>query len=65
MGIEGKKLLWPNLRDLAGLAATLGDVDFDRLVERAEQQRAEIEPFRIAAGREAFGGNGIQADAAR
>lgn len=31
-----------------------GDVDFDRLIERAERQRAELEPFRARAGREAF-----------
>jgi hypothetical protein len=54
MGIEGKKILWANLRDLAGLAARLPDVDFDHLIERAERQRAELEPFRAQAGRDAF-----------
>ena len=54
LGIDGKKLLWANLRDLAGLAARLPDVDFDALIERAERQRAEIEPFRQEAAREAF-----------
>jgi hypothetical protein len=53
-GIEGKKILWANLRDLAGLAARLPDVDFDRLVERAEGQRAALESFRAQAGRDAF-----------
>ncbi len=55
MGIDGKKLLWANLRDLAGLAPRLPDVDFDHLIERAENQRATIEPFRAQAGREALG----------
>ncbi|MBW4720419.1 hypothetical protein [Saccharothrix obliqua] len=55
MGIEGKKQLWTTLRDLAGLGTRLADVDFDRLVERAEQQRAELEPFRERAGAEALG----------
>lgn len=55
MGIEGKKILWANLRDFAGLRVRLADVDFDGLVERAERQRAELEPFRALAGREAFG----------
>ena len=55
MGIDGKKLLWANLRDLAGLGARLPDVDFERLIERAERQRAELEPFRARAGREALG----------
>ena len=55
MGIEGKKILWANLRDLAGLPERLPDVDFEHLIERAERQRAELEPFRARAGREAFG----------
>ena len=54
MGIDGKKLLWANLRDLAGLGARLPDVDFDGLIERAERQRAELEPFRARAGAEAL-----------
>ena len=54
MGIDAKKLLWANLRDLADVTTRLPDVDFDRLIERAEAQRAEIEPFRQEAGRRAF-----------
>ncbi len=54
MGIEGKKILWATLRDVAGLAERLPDVDFDALIARAEAQRAELEPFRARAGREAF-----------
>jgi hypothetical protein len=53
-GIEGKRILWANLRDFADLANRLPDVDFDGLIERAERQRAELEPFRAQAGREAF-----------
>jgi hypothetical protein len=53
-GIEGKRILWGNLRDFADLATRLPDVDFDHLIERAERQRAELEPFRAQAGREAF-----------
>jgi hypothetical protein len=55
MGIEGKKILWANLRDFAGLRVRLPDLDFDGLIERAARQRAELEPFRALAGREAFG----------
>jgi hypothetical protein len=54
MGIDGKKQLWTTLRDLAGLATRLPDVDFDALIDRAAGQRAEIEPFRVEAGNEAF-----------
>jgi hypothetical protein len=46
-GIEGKKILWENLRDLAGIP----DVDFDGLIARAEAQRAELEDARRLAGR--------------
>lgn len=46
MGIEGKKILWENLRDLAQIPG----VDYDTLIARAEAQRAEIEPSRRAAG---------------
>lgn len=54
MGIAGKKQLWVTLRDLADLASRLPDVDFDDLIERAERQRAELEPFRVRAGTEAL-----------
>jgi hypothetical protein len=53
-GIEGKKILWANLRDFAELSTRLPDVDFDHLVERAQAQRDELEPFRAQAGRDAF-----------
>jgi hypothetical protein len=54
MGIDGKKLLWTTLRDLAGLGSRLPDIDFNHLLERAEQQRADLEPFRVRAGIDAF-----------
>lgn len=56
MAIENKIVLWENLRDLAGLSERLPDIDFDHLTERARAQRAELEPFRIQAGRVALGG---------
>ena len=56
MAIENKIVLWENLRDLAGLRERLPDIDFDRLIERARTQRAELEPFRTEAGRLALGG---------
>jgi hypothetical protein len=54
IGIEGKKILWENLADLAGLRARLPDMDFDALAERAAAQRTELEPFRREAGRDAL-----------
>ncbi|MEV6828241.1 hypothetical protein [Amycolatopsis sp. NPDC051102] len=54
MGIEGKKILWHTLGDLAGLRDRLPDTDFDELLARAARQRQTLEPFRRAAGTEAF-----------
>ena len=54
MGIDGKIVLWANLRDLAELRSRLPDIDLDHLIERAERQRAELEPFRLEAGRAAL-----------
>jgi hypothetical protein len=56
MGIDGKVVLWANLRDLAGLGERLPDVDFGALIERARRQRALLEPFHGEAGRDALGG---------
>jgi hypothetical protein len=56
MGIDGKVMLWTNLRDHAGLGARLPDIDFDALIERAREQRSRLEPFHARAGREALGG---------
>jgi hypothetical protein len=56
-GIEGKKVLWQNLRDCARLGERLPDIDFDELILRAQRQRDEIEPFRLAAGAAALGGS--------
>ncbi|MBB4664212.1 hypothetical protein [Conexibacter arvalis] len=58
MGIEGKKVLWENLRDAAGLGQRLPDVDFAGLVARAGRQRDALEPHRLAAGRDAFQADG-------
>jgi hypothetical protein len=54
-GLAGKPQLWMTLRDLAGLGERLPDVDFDALIRRAHEQREAIEPFRLQAGRHAFG----------
>src|ERR1044072_6898173 len=56
MGIDGKKQLWTTLRDLAGPAGRLPDVDCEPLITRAQHHRDELEPLRVHAGREAFSG---------
>jgi hypothetical protein len=55
MGIEAKKQLWATLRDLADLGRRVPAIDFDELIERAENQRATLDPLRLRAGRDAFG----------
>ncbi|AXB44477.1 hypothetical protein [Amycolatopsis albispora] len=55
MGIDGKKVLWSTLRDGAALGSRLPSVDFDRLLDRAAEQRSLVEPPRLHAAREAFG----------
>ncbi len=54
LGLDGKQLLWANLRDVAQVGDRLVDVDFGGLIERATRQREELEPFRVAAGRESL-----------
>ena len=46
--------MWLALRHVAVVDPRLGVMDFDHLIERAERQRAELEPFRAQAGRDAF-----------
>jgi hypothetical protein len=52
IGIAGKISLWQTLA--ATSAGVLADVDLEELVLRAQRQLAGLEPFRIAAAREAF-----------
>ena len=54
LGIEGKRVLWSNLRDLPGVSDRLDDVDFEGLIDRARRQREELEPYRVEAGRVAL-----------
>ncbi|MEV6905208.1 hypothetical protein [Amycolatopsis sp. NPDC051372] len=54
MGIEGKKILWHTLGEVAGLRERLPGTDFDELLVRAARQRQTLEPFRREAGTRAF-----------
>jgi hypothetical protein len=64
MGIDGKKIMWANLRDLAQLRDGVPDVDFGWLIERARHQRELLEPLRERAGEEALGLRELAAQAA-
>ncbi|HUR84935.1 MAG TPA: hypothetical protein VMY78_06280 [Solirubrobacteraceae bacterium] len=61
MGIDGKVVLWENLRDLANLGERLPDVDFDNLIQRARAQRTALETHHANAGRQALAGGGVGA----
>ncbi len=55
VGIVGKKILWTNLAEHAGLRSRLPDLDFGRLTERAQTQIETIEPFHAQAARDVLG----------
>jgi hypothetical protein len=52
LGITGKLCLWHSLR--LALGDTYAGEDLVALAKRAEAQRTALEPFRLAAAREAF-----------
>jgi hypothetical protein len=52
IGIEGKRLLWVVLAEAH--AEAVGREMLEHLIARAERQRADLEPHRVAAAREAF-----------
>jgi hypothetical protein len=53
-GIEAKGCLWRALRATMASDPRLTGVDLDRLVERADRQREEVEPHRLAAAARAL-----------
>lgn len=53
LGIEGKRALWLALENLAGPDMRLKRFDFHALARRAKEQRKRLEPFRVAAAKEA------------
>lgn len=53
MGITGKLELWRSMHALENRSA-IRDVDFARLIERAESQRDRVEDLRVQAAREAL-----------
>ena len=54
LGIEGKLALWLALKSVAASDERLAATDFDRLIDRAHQQRQSLEPHRLAAAARAF-----------
>jgi hypothetical protein len=58
LGITGKQALWRALAVAQETAPELRGLDYDHLVERAEDQRQRAEAARLEAAREALGSRG-------
>lgn len=54
IGIEGKLLLWQSLRTIASAVPELQDADYEKLSQRARDQRSRLEPYRLAAAQNAL-----------
>ena len=54
IGIDGKIALWRALEAAARTNAELGQLDYERLSQRARDQRARVETLRVQAAREAL-----------
>jgi len=54
LGVEGKRSLWALLRDCSRDLVALQRLDYERLIDRAEEQRQLLEAHRIAAAKRAF-----------
>jgi hypothetical protein len=49
LGIEGKKTLWRTLSKIAETVGELKVLDYDKLIQRADEQRARVESVRLEA----------------
>lgn len=54
LGVTGKHVLWDALDEVCGSDDRFRDIDFRALEQRAQRQRDDLEPHRIAAARTAF-----------
>jgi hypothetical protein len=54
LGVEGKRCLWLALSEVASSYPELADLDLQKLVDRARDQRRRLEVVRLAAARRAF-----------
>jgi hypothetical protein len=54
LGIDGKRALWTALQAAADEIPALQQVDYTRLIERAEQQRRLVETHRLQAAADAL-----------
>jgi len=54
IGIDGKLALWRALDAAAGSCTELGGIDYERLIQRALDQRARVEALRLQAAHDAL-----------
>ncbi len=54
LGVTGKRSLWRSLKEVADHDSRLAVTDFDKLIARAEEQRAGLEEHRLRAAVEAL-----------
>jgi hypothetical protein len=54
LGIEGKRLLWRSLKTAAVYNPELQGTDYQKLENRADEQRIGLEPFRMGAAKGTF-----------
>jgi hypothetical protein len=54
LGIDGKLALWRSLSAAAEINAELRGVDYERLLQRAEEQRQRAEKIRLSAAKAAL-----------
>jgi hypothetical protein len=57
LGVEGKAAGWRTLRTIAARDQRLDTAEFDRLIERADQQVEALEEMRVAAAQLLAGAN--------
>lgn len=58
LGVEGKLSLWRSLNHAAGSDTRLRGFDFERMIQRAQQQREDLEHHRLNAARQALASSG-------
>ncbi|MEA2453636.1 MAG: hypothetical protein QOG04_2346 [Actinomycetota bacterium] len=54
LGVTGKRSLWRSLKQVAAHDSRLAVTDFDKLIARADEQRAAIEEHRLTAAADAL-----------
>ena len=54
LGIDGKSAMWHALKAAAELSPELREIDYEQLVQRAQQQRSRVEMLRLQAARVAL-----------